>query len=180
MPPQRNITKYITWFSVIVITLFVIIFPLGYFFLSYQYMMGNLSTEAEINAKLVTQIISANPEMWEFQYLRIQEYLLRRPEKGNKEIRRVLNARNEVIVESADELETPFVMGSNELLDSGVVVGRIEIYRSLRPLLIRTGLVALFMLPIGLGVFLLLRNLPLRTIYQAEKALQEREIQRTL
>jgi two-component system, cell cycle sensor histidine kinase and response regulator CckA len=175
MQHQRNITKYITSFSVIVIALFVIIFPLGYFFLSYQYMMGILSTETEINAGLVTRIINADPERWEFQYLRIQEYLLRRPEEGDREIRRVLNAKNEVIVESADELKTPFVMGSDELVDSGVVVGRIEIYRSLRPLLIRTGLVALFMLPIGLGVFLLLRNMPLRTIYQAEKALRERE-----
>src|SRR4030042_5879339 len=139
MQHQRNITKYITSFSVIVITLFVIIFPLGYFFLSYQYVMGILSTETEINAGLVTRIINADPEMWEFQYLRIQEYLLRRPEKGDREIRRVLNAKNEVIVESADELETPFVMDSDELVDSGVVVGRIEIYRSLRPLLFRTG-----------------------------------------
>ena len=175
MQAQRNITQYITIFAGIVITIIVIIFPLGYFFISYQHMGGILSTEVEINARLITQIISANPELWEFQHLRIQEYLIRRSETGLAEIRRVLNAKNELIVESADKLKAPFTMYSDNLMDSGVVVGRIEIYRSLRPLLIRTGLVALLMLPVGVGIFLILRNLPIRTILQAEEGLRRSE-----
>jgi PAS domain S-box-containing protein len=175
MQPQRDIAKYVTSFSAIVISLFVIIFPLVSFFISYYDMRGILQTEVEINSGLITGIINADPIMWEFQQLRIQEHLMKRPSRGVAQIRRVFNTKNQLVAESLDELDTPFIMVSGKLFDSGAVVGRIEIYRSLRPLLIRTGLVALFMLPIGLGVFLLLRNLPLRTIYQAEKALRERE-----
>jgi hypothetical protein len=175
MQLRQSITQYITWFAGIVIIVIVIIFPLGYFSISYQNMAGILETEAEINARLATQIIGANPEMWEFQQLRIQEYLSTRPRKGYAEIRRVLNTKNELIAESADGLKTPLIMHSEELMDSGVVVGRIEIYRSLRPLLIRTGVVALLMFPIGLGTFLVLRNLPIRAIYRAEEALRRSE-----
>ncbi len=71
MQPQRNIAKYITSFSVIVISLFVIIFPLVTFFISYYDMRGILQTEVEINSGLITGIINADPNMWEFQQLRI-------------------------------------------------------------------------------------------------------------
>jgi len=175
MQIQNKITKYITLFAGIMIILTVTVVPLGYFFISYQYILGNLEMEVEINARLVTQVINANPEMWEFQKLRIEEYLMRRPEKGDAEIRRVFNNKNELIAESADELKTPLIMHSDQLMDSGLVVGRLEIYRSLRPLLIRTGLLALLMLPLGFGIFIILRRLPIRSLYKAEEALRSNE-----
>ncbi len=175
MQLRQSITQYITWFAGIVIIVIVIIFPLGYFFVSYRNMAGILETETEINAELITDMINTDPEMWEFQYLRIQEYLSHRPSQGYAEIRRVFNTKNELITETEDVLKKPLIMHSDELMDSGVVVGRIEIYRSLWPLLIRTGLAVLLLLPIGLGTYLILRNLPIRTLHQAEDALRRSE-----
>jgi len=113
--------------------------------------------------------------MWEFQHLRIQEPLMDRPSSGVAEVRRVFNTKNELIAESVDELDTPFTMYSGKLFDSGVVVGRIEIYRSLRPLLIRTGLVTLITILIGFGIFLILRILPIHTIHRMEDKLEKSE-----
>jgi PAS domain S-box-containing protein len=175
MQVKKNITQYITLFAGILILLIIFLFPLGYFLISYQYMIGELDAEAYINARLITQIINANPQMWEFQQLRIQEYLLPRPKTQTPEIRRVLNMKNEMIVQSMDKLRAPLIMHADELLDSGKAVGRIEIYRSLRPLLMQTGLVALFMMPVGLGIFIMLRNLPIKTIHKMERTLQRSE-----
>jgi len=82
MPRQKNITKYITGFGGGMIAFMVILVPLGHFYFSYQDTLARLETEVEINARLVTRIISANPEMWEFQHLRIEEYLMSRPGRG--------------------------------------------------------------------------------------------------
>ncbi|TSA55278.1 MAG: PAS domain S-box protein, partial [Planctomycetaceae bacterium] len=58
------------------------------------------------------------------------------------------------------------------LVDSGVVVGKLEINRSLQPILKQSVLIVLVSLFIGLGSFVILRIMPIRIIYRAEKALQ--------
>jgi signal transduction histidine kinase len=175
MPASKSIAGYLTLVAAGLMTFVVIIIPLGNFYIHYEDAMARLEIEVEINARLVRGIISRNPEMWEFQRLRIEEYLTQRPGRGEKEIRRVLNNQNEVVAESADELETPLMMYAKMLTDAGIVVGKLEIYRSVRPLLVKTGLVALFMTPLGFGMYLLIRHLPIRAIHQAEQALRRSE-----
>jgi PAS domain S-box-containing protein len=176
MMKSGKITRILAWFSGLIIFIVVIVLPLGYFLLSYQYAAGSIEAEAEINSRIITQIISANPKLWEFEQVRIQEYLARRSNQGYAEIRRVLNMNNELVAENADSLDSPVMMRSVELFDSGHVVGRVEIYRSLRPLLVRTGLLGLCMLPLGALVFVVIRRVPLQAILRAEALLkQERD-----
>ncbi len=171
MKDKKNITGIITWFVALLTGMVVIILPLGFFVFSYQNTLGNLETEAEINADIVTHIISSNPEFWEFEYIRLTEYLTDRPKKGYGELRRIVNTKNEIVAESVDNLRPPLIMRSAELMDSGMIVGNIEIYRSLWPLLEQTGFLFLFVLPIGMGVFYMLRILPIRALQRAETAL---------
>lgn len=173
MRATKNIASIITWLSGAIITLLVIIFPLVYFFISYEYMIGSLETEGHLGSGQIMKIISTNPYDWEFELHRLQEALSDYPRKGFAERWRTLNTKNEVIAESHNELLAPVIKRSFELFDSGVVVGKLEIYRSLRPLLIKTGLLALVMLPIGAVAFLILRFLPIRTLYQSEEALRK-------
>ncbi len=168
MPTVSNITRLLSWLSASVIGTVVIVFPAGYFFLTYLYMAGSVETEAEINARIITQIISTNPRMWEFEQVRIKEYLSHRPDRGDPETRRVVNIENELIAETAVDLQSPVLKRSVELYDAGVMVGRLEISRSLRPVLMRSGLIALAMLPLAIGAFVILRNLPLRAIRKSE------------
>ncbi|HEX9019866.1 MAG TPA: ATP-binding protein [Nitrospirota bacterium] len=173
MNKDKQTVRIIASLAAAVIGLVVIVFPLGYFALSYQHMAGNIETEAEINARIITQIISTNPEMWEFEQVRIQEYLERRPKKRFAETRRVFNRENGLVAESADVLASPVIKRSAKLFDSGADVGRIEVSRSLRPLLVRTGLLALFMLLLGAGAFIILRVLPIRAIQLREESLKK-------
>lgn len=177
MPMKTNTAKSLTWLTAIVIGNVIVLFPAGYFFLTYLYMAGSVESEAEINARIITQIISTNPRMWEFEQLRMQEYLRRRPKQGYAETRRVVNSDKELVAEAADDLKAPLIMRSVELYDSGAVVGRIEIYRSLRPVLVRTGLLALAMLPLAAGAFIILRNVPLRIILRGESERKRLEAQ---
>lgn len=173
-PTYKSPTHIITWFAGIVLGILVIIIPCGYFLVSYNYTAGNLETEAEINSWIVSQIISSNPDMWRFEKVRIEEYLARRPRKGHAESRRVLDGNNELIGESSDTLPAPVLSRSAPLFDSGAVVGRLEVSRSLRPILTRTLVLGLVLMPLGVGVFLVLRIIPIHLIRtRVENALKK-------
>jgi two-component system cell cycle sensor histidine kinase/response regulator CckA len=173
MKTKQNFARIITQLSALIILLLMIIPPLGYFFISYQHVVGSLETEGRISAITIMKIISLDPHAWEFEEERLQDVLSSYPRKGYIEKWRTLNAKNEVIAESPIEIEKPSITRSFDLMDSGVIVGRLEISRSIKPLLIKDSMVELFMLPIGIGAFLALYFLPIRTIHRAENALMK-------
>jgi PAS domain S-box-containing protein len=155
--------------------LIIIALPVGYFLLSQQHILGNLEAEAEINARVITQVITQNPDLWEFEQERFRMYLAHRPRAGILETRCIRNRNGEIVAEIVNELDPPVLMRSADLLDTGVVVGRIEIYRSLRPLLTQTGLLALLMVPLGFAIFAVFCFLPIRAMRGATESLQESE-----
>ena len=163
----------VTWTAGIVSAMIAFLPALGYFLLSYQNIAGRVEAEAEINGRIVTLIVNQNPEFWQFEQTRLMEYLSRRPRRGEAEVRRVVNTRNEVVVQSADPLPSPLIQRSFALADSGVVVGELQILRSLRPLVFKTMAVELLALPLAVMVLLVVRTFPVRSIYRAEKALTE-------
>jgi signal transduction histidine kinase/putative methionine-R-sulfoxide reductase with GAF domain len=141
--------------------------PLGYYLIGHRYQVGMLDAQAEINARIASQVINTNPEMWRFMNNRLEDFLSRRPRLGYAEIRRIIDQENKVIAESADPLDSPTIVRSAELLDSGKVVGRIEIVRSLRPLLFRTSALALLSILLSWLAFVSLKVFPLRALDRA-------------
>jgi len=172
---SKRTTRIITWLAGIVIGVTVLISPLGYLYMSYLNMNSSLATEAEIHASLVGQIIVTNPEFWKYERDRLRGMLSMRPRKGQPEVRRLLDADGRTIAESADHLETPLLMRSFDLKDSGFLVGKVAISRSFRPVLEKTAFMSLLVVPLGLGAFLFLRIVPIRRLYRAEDALRQSE-----
>ena len=170
MPSSPKSYRFTAYFTVLLAFLVAMVFPVGYFAISYQYAMGSLEAEAEINARIVAGVINANPELWKFEHERLESLLSRRPQSGNAETRRIFDTREEEIAVSGKGLQEPIVHRSRKLMDAGVVVGRIEIGRSLLPLLKQTGLMAILGLVIGFLVFILL---PFRAISRAESQLRD-------
>jgi PAS domain S-box-containing protein len=173
MRSQKDIIRIVTWLTAIVVFVVVIVIPVGYFSLSYQRIAGNLESEAELNAQIISQIISADPDLWRFEQARLGEYLSLRPRKGHEETRRVLAPNGTIIAESLDALQSPVIVRNVSLFDAGHIVGSLEIGRSLRPLLVRTGLLMLLMAPLGSAIFHLLRVLPVRALRRSEAALRK-------
>jgi PAS domain S-box-containing protein len=174
MSTKKETARLVAWLTGAIIGIATLILPLGYYFLARQYMLGSLETDARLNARAITQIM-VNPAVWQFRQTLLQEYLARHPQTDVPETRRILNGRGELVAESTAPLEPPVVVRSFDLVDSGVVVGRIEIYRSLRPLLMRAGLILILVLPLGTGAFAVLQFVPIRGMRRAEEALREAE-----
>jgi len=152
-----------------------VLISIGYFTISYKYTTGSLEAETEINSRIFSDLINKNPEMWQFEQMRLEELLMRRPGSDQKEIRRIVNLQNGVVAESVDPLSPPLITRFHPIKDSGITVARIEISRSMRPILITTALVACFALIVGLIIFVSMRILLFRAVVKAEQALRESE-----
>jgi signal transduction histidine kinase/DNA-binding response OmpR family regulator len=142
----------------------------------YQQLSATLRTESEINSRLVNQIINSNPNLWQFEQLRLEELLGRRPSDGTPEARRVFGVSGALVAESADPLPAPVVSRRAPLQDSGRPAGQIEVARSLRPALYGTAAVALAALALAVVLYLSLQMMPLRALRRAlGDLLEERE-----
>ncbi len=175
MALKTDIGRLLTIIIGVFIGVFVFVLPLGYFLVSYQYNAGSLTTEAEINAAIISHAMDPDSEMYGIGQEKLNESISERLKEGRGEIRRVVDQNNRIIAESADTIKPPFIMRSSPLMQSGRITGRVEIYRSIRPLLIRSGLLASASIFSGGIIFFILLVLPLRTIRQAEDALKDSE-----
>lgn len=139
--------------------------PAAYFSVSYTYLKGTLEAEAEANASIISGVITANPELWRFEQMRLQELLSQRSRFGHVETRRILDNHNVVIAESINSLTRPITTRVFHILDSGEPVGRVEISRSLLPTLIITGIVAVFGFLLGVLIIYLLWKLAFKDMF---------------
>jgi hypothetical protein len=175
MYDRQRIVRITTWIAGVVAVAVTILLPLGYFTVSYQYLAGSLEAEAEMTSRLVTELINANPELWHYEQLRLEELLARRMRDNHTETRRILDRQNRLIAENVTVLKSPLITREFDLIDAGVTAGRLEVSTSLFPLLLQCGLVALLGLSCGVGIFVTLRVLPLRAVTLAEKSLRKSE-----
>src|SRR5262249_40139848 len=123
----------------VVAILVIVVLPSGYFTVNYKSQKAILRTEAEINARLVSQLVQTNPELWEFEQHRLEALLARRPGDRHPESRSVVNLQGRLVAISHDALAPPLFSQSAPVLDAGRVVGTLVIARSLRPMLLGTG-----------------------------------------
>ncbi|MBI5848666.1 MAG: response regulator [Nitrospirae bacterium] len=172
---RHSISRVITYISAAVISIFVIAIPLSYFVISYQYMAGSLKTDAEINAAIISHSMNLEGPEQEIGQEKLTESISQRLRQGSGEIRRLVNEKNVVVAETADHIKPPFIMQAALLTNPDKATLRVEIYRSVRPLVERTLLIALLGSIVGTVVFITLRNLPLKTLYRSEMALIQSE-----
>lgn len=141
--------------------------PVIFFSLQYQLYRGTMQTEAFFSAVMVSELINENPEFWQFEEPRLKDLLKSRQHEDAQDVHRIVNNQGRVVVQSLGEAGGPVMQESAALLDSGNPVGRFEVVRSLRPLLLNTLLVALFGLLLGALVLVVLRVYPLRALKRA-------------
>ena len=172
---NRSIVRVTTIIAGTITVAVSVLVPAGYFLVSYQYMMGSLDTQAEISARTVTSLVTANPDMWRYEEIRLMELLERRGRRNIPEVRRLMDLQGKTVAESADHLKPPVVSRRHDIHDAGNSVAQIEISRSLQPLLLETALVAAAAMMVGGLGFWVLRSVPLRAVKQAHQSLAESE-----
>ena len=162
---QRRISKVIHVTNILTAVLSLIIavsIPAIYFSVGYIKLNSVLSMETEINAHDLTSMINQNPLWWHYETMRMEEFLARRPADRTKEKRSIINKEGVLLAEVDDHPALPLLKQSRNLFDSGRIVGRIEISRSLRHLLDLMAYLTLVGIITGGLIYGFTRRYPLR------------------
>jgi signal transduction histidine kinase/DNA-binding NarL/FixJ family response regulator/HPt (histidine-containing phosphotransfer) domain-containing protein len=174
MTDDRKITKAVSWVAGVVACAIAIALPGIYLLSSYHRENAVMETEAEINARIASQVVSTSPRLWQYQAAKLEEFLSRRPRHGQPELRMIKTLKGEVIAQSADELRWPIHCSTAPVEDAGMRVADILVCRSLVPLTIHAfGLAALGIVLGGL-VFFVVRRIPSRALVAALTELETR------
>ena len=170
MPSRRRI-RLITFLLPLLLALGIALaFPLLYAVPNYHHLLGGLETQAEINAQAVTQMINANPTLWRYETLRIQDLLAHQPRPTPTQAWRIQDRAGNLVADHGVAGGWPTLTVARDLHDAGDVAGRILMWESLRPLLEGTLLAALIGAVVGGAVFFLL---PHRAVRHTWDQLQE-------
>ncbi len=152
-----------------------VLVPMIFFLGSYQYLRGVLEARTELRSREISHIIEDSPLMWRFEEIRLSELLGRGLTEDRSEAIDIVAPDGEVIAQNrgiTGGLQTRYY---HQIYDAGQVVAQIRVSYSLRPLLLRTLLVALGSLVLAFLVFFMLRTLPLRAVNESAKVLKESE-----
>lgn len=171
----RSSDRFLLLWAGLIMTVVVVIFPAGYFGISYRYDVGRLESEVEDASDVLSRIIGANPEMWQFETVRIEEHLARHRGTDRQVLRRIKNMDGEVVAAVGDVPREPVLIRSASLHDAGQVVGSVEVSTSLAPTLTDAALLALFLSPLGVSALLVLGLMPARAIRREVAAALQRE-----
>jgi PAS domain S-box-containing protein len=155
-----------------------LILPISYFTLSYERLGAVMDAESASVADAASQLISASSDYWRYQQPRLEGILQQRISSASEEVRRILDADGAELASAAlgaDNLPSPVITRSHTLYDAGVVMGSVEIRKSLRPVLLQTAWFFLAGLVLGASAFILFRLFPLHALDDALRSLQESE-----
>jgi two-component system, cell cycle sensor histidine kinase and response regulator CckA len=164
---DRHLSHVIGWLAGIVAAAAALMLPAVYFAIGYNSMASSLRTEAEAISRELNRIASANPDMWEFETVRIMGLLEQRFEEQAGDSRRVLDSSGIVVAATVEPVPRPALVRSHLIRESGLPVGSIEVGRSLRPLILNTGLFVLLGVLVGIAVYLVLWILPMVALRRA-------------
>jgi PAS domain S-box-containing protein len=164
---DRDLSRVIGWLAGIVAFVAALGLPAVYFAIGYQSMGSALQIEAEACSREMNRIASANPDMWEFETVRIMGVLEQRFEEHAGDSRRILDGGGNLIAVTVEPVPWPALVRSNPILESGRPVGAIEVIRTFRPLILRTGLFLLLGVLLGIVVYLVLWILPMAALRRA-------------
>ena len=102
-----------------------------------------------------------------FENARIRGLLAMLGAPPEPERRIVLSASGQLVAEQGSDVPPPVMAAATPLYDSGVIIGRVEIQRSQRQLLLVTAVVAVLSGSLGAIAFAVLRSWPLRLLRRA-------------
>lgn len=174
-PPESTIEHFTLGVAWILSALITFLVPAIFFQISYQHLRTELIVQSELSANDIFELIKSNPSLWRYEELRLSELLKRRSKSTSGETRIIYDANNNIIAKNALEESLAHIHINHDIYDAGSAVARIEITRSLWPLLWQTLLITLCSASFSVILFFTLRILPRRSIRKAYQALQENE-----
>lgn len=162
--PYLNVIHTIT---ALIISVAVLVIPLSY----YVVKSSNLSTKLLASLKhaqfQLQQIVTANPEFWEYEIYRIEEVLENSLSKTEKAIWSLKDMQGDLLLKTNVLKQNPYepwMVKRIPVFDSHRQIATIEVQYSEADYYVVTALISLFFLTIGIASYLGIRHVPLRAL----------------
>ena len=156
-------------FSVALVVLIAL--PFAYWSFAYRSLSTTLVLEARIKAAALGPLVTANPEVWMHEELRLKELLDKYPFPLVTESAQIYALQGDLVAESGEKPASPALSRSAPLYDFGREAGRVDVNDSLRAVIVGTGIATLLGMLLAGAVFVTLRVVPLRALRNVTGAL---------
>jgi diguanylate cyclase (GGDEF)-like protein len=157
-----------------IVLLAAVALPVAEYFLELQFQRGSLASEAQARAFVVGQRVAANPQLWMFEVLRLEEHLRQDiMPTGHGDHRRVLDAQGAPVAEHAHgpALAWPVIQHREPLHENGRLAGWVQLQRSLRSEVQDAAAHGVVSVLAGALLAFVLTQLPLRRLRHVEDEL---------
>lgn len=161
---ERRLRKHIGVLAGVIAATIATIIPAIFFLTAYLYESERLAGAARIDAKNLSPRVFSNPELWKFEFDRLEAILASARSGMAEEEHRIFDLRGQVVTKSGNVPPGPVLRAEAVLSDSRQVLGRVQVSASLWPVLIRTGWAALASIGLAVATWVVLRVLPLRIV----------------
>jgi diguanylate cyclase (GGDEF)-like protein len=157
-----------------IVLLAAVALPVAEYFLELQFQRGSLASEAKARAFVVGQRVAANPQLWMFEVLRLEEHLRQDiMPAGHGDRRTVLDAQGAPVAEHAlgPAPTWPVISHLEPLYENGRLAGWVQMQRSLRSEVQDAGAHGVASVLVGALLAFVLTQLPLRRLRHVEDEL---------
>ncbi|HEX7522711.1 MAG TPA: hypothetical protein VF357_00795, partial [Candidatus Deferrimicrobium sp.] len=163
----RNIPRLIEGFGGVLLLILGVALPVLYFVNRLELESEHLRTETAIYARLVSSVITRNPDLWMYETTRLEGLLAKGPEDNRVESVRILDEDGTMVMRREERLAWPLMTRTHPLMDSDMIVGSLEESTSLRPLIVETSILAMAGTGITALLFFLFRTYPIAALRNA-------------
>ncbi len=172
---QARAAVVISWVAGAVALFVALALPIGYFAMGLRGVDALLSAKAAVRAEKVSQIIAAAPDIWKIHAHRLDASLQNNPTHDEGEQSVVRDIQNNVIVAFGPTPGRMALTETRALYDSGVVAGYVDVHYPLVTLARETAWIAVLACLLGVGVFVVFRQQPLRALDRALRTITEEQ-----
>jgi diguanylate cyclase (GGDEF)-like protein/PAS domain S-box-containing protein len=164
--------------SAIVVAACLFLPPVLYGTVSYSNLKNDMTGDARVAAEVIEQAIIEAPQFWMNEPVLLQNMVhehIHVLDDPTAEQLAVLDSGGKAIATIGTSPKSPSIVRSVPFHIADRTAGSIAIQRSLRPIIINTGLLALFGLLLAIASFVTLRVIPLREAQRSGETLRQRE-----
>jgi PAS domain S-box-containing protein len=142
--------------------------PAAAFTIAYERQVAAVEAELEIGVGHLNQLVNSAPDLWHLQVDRVEDIVRRHASAARSDVWQVLDAQGRLIIAVGSDSRGFQLVRSQPLLDAGERVGEIRVARSLTTVVTWTVGVAVASGLLGIGIYIILRVVPIRALERSE------------
>ncbi len=161
---KTSITQIMSILGAIAACVFAIAIPSVYYATSINGAKNTLTIEAAFLKKSIEKIIQARPDLWEYESVRLKEFISQPSALGEENEREIRTAAGKLVAKNDFTEPRPIISVSAKFFDAGQLAGSLVVRYSIRKQIITTALLGILSSLFGWLFYSIFRSYPIRKL----------------